>query len=281
MHLLLAPGKPSLDFLGTITRYEQIRAEPLNGRAGKRVIGTVQPPSNGSQAVLELWFDDKTSLIGEMVIDQTKAVQPNAAARGIKVKKYLQRFRFNELRVNEPIADAKFALTNEPNLDKVDVLRMPTEEELQRRLAGRPAPEFTGTDLEGKELRSADLKGRVVLLDFWSLRCGPCIASMPTLQRVADKFADKPVSIIGINLDDASAADRITATLKERKIKFRQIVKIRPDLSRKYFVKGIPCTALIDSKGTVQDVHTGMSDERELTERITKLLKGENLYVKK
>ena len=75
--------------------------------------------------------------------------------------------------------------------------------------AGKPAFEFTGKLLDGKSASLQDYKGRVLLLDFWSLGCGPCIMSMPSLQRVADKYADKSVSVVGVNLDTPAAAGRV------------------------------------------------------------------------
>lgn len=283
-HLLVAfflqAGKPGLGFLGNVKRLDTIRAELLNGRPGQRIIGVVQQADIRTDLVLEIWIDDKTGLFGEIIYDQTQAIRESAAKQGFKLKKYLLRCRFSDFRINEPVADDRFAMKPDPNLDKVARLTMPTSQEVQQRMTGRRAVEFAAKDLEGKKMTSADLKGRVVMLDFWSLRCGPCIMALPILQKVADKFADKPVSIIGVNTDGEAASSRASSLLKDRNIKFRQLIQTQPTLAEKYFVQGIPCSVFIDAKGTIQLIHVGMASEEHLTMVIGKLLKGENLYAK-
>lgn len=279
--VLTRGGKPSLDFLGRVTRLDSVKAEALDGQPGHRVIGKVHRDGIDGDLTLELWFSDKTGLLGEIIYDQTESLRAIALQQGIKLKKYLQRYRFNDVRLNEAIAEDRFALQEQPTLEKVAKLTMPTAQEMQERLRGRPAIEFTGKDLDGKPVTSADLKGRVIMLDFWSIRCGPCIMSMPTLQKVADKFADKPVSIIGVNTDGETAAVRASSILKERKISFRQLIQTEPALADKYYVQGIPCSVFIDAKGVIQMIHVGMPSEEQLTAIINKLLNGESLLARR
>ncbi|MCL2330099.1 MAG: TlpA family protein disulfide reductase [Phycisphaerae bacterium] len=283
LHLLIPSGQPSLDFVGTIERFDAIRKESLDGRPGKRIVGVEmgRQPHEKMQRVLELWFDDQTGLIGEIAYDYTKAVKASTAQQGIKVKKYVQRVRFQPLRVNEPIADDRFALPEETGFVKVNSLSMPSPREWHTRIIGRPAFEFIGTDWEGKKLTLSELKGRVILLDFWSVRCPPCIASMPTLQHVAEKFANEPFTLIGINMDGPLAAEQVKAITQAQKAQFRQVLQTKPDMGQRYFIESIPCAVLIDAKGIIQYVHVGMADERALIEQISKLLKGEKLYADK
>ncbi len=69
LSVLLRDGKSGMDFLGTVTRLDEIRAEPLDGQPGKRVVGVVQREGIHTDLVLELWFSDKTGLLGEIIYD--------------------------------------------------------------------------------------------------------------------------------------------------------------------------------------------------------------------
>lgn len=68
--------------------------------------------------------------------------------------------------------------------------------------AGATAPEFSSFDLHGKEVRLADYRGKVLILDFWATWCSPCIASMPHTQEIAAKYADQGVVVLAVCTGD-------------------------------------------------------------------------------
>jgi len=68
--------------------------------------------------------------------------------------------------------------------------------------AGVVAPEFSSFDLTGQEVRLADFRGKVLILDFWATWCSPCIASMPHTQEVAAKYADQGVIVLAVCTGD-------------------------------------------------------------------------------
>jgi thiol-disulfide isomerase/thioredoxin len=273
LSLLLDGDRAALDVLSEKARLTEMKPDALDGVSGKRVSGTMGPG-----VAIEIWFDDATGLIGEIVYDHTKAAQ--VSAPGMNISKVVQRLSFKNRRMNEPIAEDRFAFTPDSHIDKVAVLRMPSSQELQQRLAGKPAPSFSGKYLDGRTASADDFKGRVLLLNFWSLNCGPCIMSMPIVQKVTEKYADKPVSVIGVNLDGPPAASHVVEMIRNQKVSYRQLIETKPSLAEKYFVEGIPCMVLVDGKGTIQSVRLGMADERDLSSKIDKLLKGENLFGK-
>lgn len=161
--------------------------------------------------------------------------------------------------------------------------RNEAEAKARERLEGKPAPsiaplsQWMNTDARSWE----DLRGKVVLLDFWATWCAPCVAAMPFLQRVADKFEDQPFVLIGINQDAAGdeMEGRVKRFLDERKLTFRHYRDPQGKLGRQYKVGGIPCSFLLDKEGRIQAVHMGFSPalEQELSAEIEKLLKGETL----
>ena len=66
---------------------------------------------------------------------------------------------------------------------------------------GKPAPAIVATDVDGKPVSLAELKGRVVLVDFWATWCPPCVASIPALSELARKYHDRGFVILGVNVD--------------------------------------------------------------------------------
>lgn len=84
-------------------------------------------------------------------------------------------------------------------------------------LKGKPAPELEGVvGWKGDKVRLADLKGKYVLLEFWGYWCNPCVASMPVLFELHDKFKDKGLVVVGVHLDVEGEVD--TATKLDEKL---------------------------------------------------------------
>ena len=69
------------------------------------------------------------------------------------------------------------------------------------------APEFTLKNVLGGELKSADLKGKVIVVDFWATWCGPCKVEIPRYNKLRAKLKGQPVEFVGITFDSGSAKD--------------------------------------------------------------------------
>ena len=122
---------------------------------------------------------------------------------------------------------------------------------------GVMAPDFAMTTRDGKPLKLSDLRGKVVVLDFWATWCGPCVAAMPHAQRIAEQYKDQDVVVLASCTSDDRAkfdawVDRRTQEFPHVLFAFDPLEKSLERASRKlYGVSGIPQQFVVDKAGKV------------------------------
>lgn len=112
-------------------------------------------------------------------------------------------------------------------------------------------PELSGTTLDGKELSLSDYKGKVVMLDFWATWCGPCIAEMPNVRKVYDKYHDKGFDIVAISLD--RSIDPLKEYISENEISWANIYDAdqTASLADQFSITSIPSIFILDQTGKI------------------------------
>lgn len=113
------------------------------------------------------------------------------------------------------------------------------------------SPEFAFVSLEGDTIRSADLRGEVVVLNFWATWCLPCRLEMPSLQSLHEDLGTRGVRVLGLSTDVGSEGP-IRAFLDERSVSYP--VGRASNRERRAFggIRGIPTTFIIDRSGVVR-----------------------------
>jgi peroxiredoxin/outer membrane lipoprotein-sorting protein len=146
-------------------------------------------------------------------------------------------------------------------------------EQLQRdaptKSVGKPAPDFTLLDMENKPLNLGELKGKVVLLDFWATWCAPCRAELPSVELLYRDFKDKGLLVLGV---DAEEPKNQTAFMEKFGYTFRTLVDPNDKVKNLYNVSGIPATVLIDKEGNIQLFDTGTASYDSLRETLSKTI---------
>ena len=162
-------------------------------------------------------------------------------------------------------------------------------------LIDKPAPEFDAeTWQNGDELTADNLKGKVVMLDFWAVWCGPCIRTFPKLKQLHADYHDQGLEIVGVTrhygfgwdeerkaprreqgIDGDAENDSIVAFMKNYELPYPTMVTpAESTMNTEFGVTGIPHVVLIGRKGNIRLIKVGAGEEtsKEIEAKIKELL---------
>jgi peroxiredoxin len=134
------------------------------------------------------------------------------------------------------------------------------------------APGFTLKSYTGKNIKLSELRGQVVLLNFWASWCGPCRQEMPLLGKIHEKYKSMGFTVLAVNVEeDAKPAISI---IQKTNIKFPVLFDSENSVSKLYKVSAMPSTVIIDRDGNMRYLHEGYKpgDEEKYKEWVKKLL---------
>jgi len=132
--------------------------------------------------------------------------------------------------------------------------------------------DFTLKDMNGQDVRLADLRGQVVLLNFWATWCGPCRLEIPWFVEFQEKYQDQGFRVVGISVDDPPEA--LSPFAKRFKINYPLLVGAdREDVQKAYGpIFGVPTTFIIDRNGRICVKHVGPVGREQFESEIKSLL---------
>ena len=143
--------------------------------------------------------------------------------------------------------------------------KQPSQEEVDRIFSffrsqhswqGRYAPDFEIELLNGERFKLSEAVGKkVIVINFFSVNCGPCIGEMPELNRYYDDHAEEPFILIGINADEGG--ERVRDFVAEYKVTFPVGIDKNGEIRKRYGVRGFPTTVFIGPNGMVDIYEIG------------------------
>lgn len=135
------------------------------------------------------------------------------------------------------------------------------------------APNFTLKSRSGKNIKLSELRGEVVMLNFWASWCGPCRQEMPLLEKIHKKYKRLGFTLLGVNVEENS--NDAKNYLKDVKVTFPILFDRTQKTSELYNVSAMPTTILIDRNGNKRFLHRGYKPgyENDYKREIKKLLR--------
>ncbi len=135
------------------------------------------------------------------------------------------------------------------------------------------APDFEFSDLEGRTVSLAGLRGRTVIIDFWATWCPPCVFQPPELNAFWERHKETgKLAVIGVEVGGASVAEiREWALENDAVAEYPILTGADEDLARRFGALGFPALVIVAPDGTIDSVHVGLTTVQELEEQVAAL----------
>jgi peroxiredoxin len=136
--------------------------------------------------------------------------------------------------------------------------------------AGSPAPDYSGTTVDGKPISLQSLRGKVVYLNFFATWCPPCNAEAPSIDKVSQAERDAGLQVVGVDVLESPAKAKLFRS--EHSLTY-PIISDDGTLRSQYSIEGLPVHAFIDRKGVVSKIVVGEMTPSQIQSTVAQLLK--------
>lgn len=142
-------------------------------------------------------------------------------------------------------------------------------------LAAKRAPDQTFKTLNGQKHKLSELRGRIVVLNFWATWCGPCQEELPRLMKLASAYTGKPVTFVLVSVDQAKDQKKIPAALERLHVAEESWVGADADTMEDFGLRNIvPGTVILDDQGQIVTRIMGEAHEEDVRGPVDWLLGG-------
>jgi peroxiredoxin len=163
--------------------------------------------------------------------------------------------------------------------DKIEMWKWKHKQNIKMaEFMGKKAPDVVGKTLDGKDWKLREQTGKVVLLDFWATWCGPCVASIPKVKKIYEKYKSRDdFMMVGVSLD--TSKEELIEYCKKQELPW--IMLLEEDKSwdnsivKAFEIASIPSCWIIDKKGNVAGMNIHSSKHEEIEQLIKKNLGGD------
>lgn len=269
--MLAVSSDPRRELLEDAISVDRVEDTEIDGKSYQSL--NVRGPQGIS---VTLRIDPQTNLIRQAIYDMRPQLEQAGA---VDVRKAQVTINYTQSTVGAELADDTFAWTAPADARSLAQVRQ--EEEAKhpgKVLEGQPAPPFTLKMLDSQDdVAINDLKGDVVLLDFWATWCAPCIAAMPHLQALDEKYSEKGLRLYLINVGEPE--QQVSPFVADLGLKLKVLMDTQGTTFNQYHGQGLPYQILIGRDGVVRRISSGItldgSNERAMEQAIEAALAEE------
>ncbi|MBS1715944.1 MAG: redoxin domain-containing protein [Armatimonadetes bacterium] len=171
---------------------------------------------------------------------------------------------FKDIKTGAAFVASTFDTTPPKNVKLVD----PSKPPASPLPIGKPAPNFKLTGMDGKTVNLSDLKGKVVLIDFWATWCGPCREGLPVTDKLHKEFASKGLQVLAVSDEEKPTVDKF---VKDNGYSFPVFLDTDRSANTTYKIEGIPTLVIIDKNGNLASYAMGLEPEAMVREKLKKV----------
>jgi peroxiredoxin len=209
-----------------------------------------KPDEHGNRVIAELTMPPDKPVLGRLAWMEIRTKD----GKTITIRTNLQ---FASFSAGEPVPDEVFAFEPPKKAKQVEDMEFPGQS--GSALVNHPSPDFEEKTIEGERVRLKDLRGKVVMLNFWASWCPPCRDELPTVAKLYGEFKDKGLAVYGVNDEDRGTAKKY---LEKASLALPTLDDSSQKTHGLYHVTSIPTVFLIDENGkVVKRLRGGHSEE--------------------
>ena len=144
-------------------------------------------------------------------------------------------------------------------------------------LRGKPAPDFTLINLDGKKVSLKDFKGHPLLLNFWGTYCDPCKIEMPWLEEFHKKYSKQGFEVVGVTYDSEVGRDKIANSTRQLGVTY-PILLSDSKAEKEYLSDSevLPMSFYVDRTGKIIEVTAGLGGKDQLEAMVKKTIAADN-----